>query len=217
MRRRALSLPLALITLALTPALPAAATPTASTPPTPSQGISRASTPSTGLGLWCTAGLPARKGSRTFVLTAGHCATSGEKVYTRWTKGKRTVLGRVTGTSARLDIAVIETTKRPAPVRGTATVRPGQQVCQHGARSGRVCGITVTGNTRDRAGIRTVYGRVTPGRLAARGGDSGALVTDAHGRAVGIVSAISRDGQWIAWTPARTALANWGLTPITTR
>lgn len=162
MRRRALSLPLALITLALTLALPAAATPTASTPPTPSQGISRASTPSTGLGLWCTAGLPARKGSRTFVLTAGHCATSGEKVYTRWTKGKRTVLGRVTGTSARLDIAVIETTKRPAPVRGTATVRPGQQVCQHGARSGRVCGITVTGNTRDRAGIRTVYGRVTP-------------------------------------------------------
>lgn len=198
------------------------------TPPwTAGTPISRADTPRRGLGFWCTSGLPARKGTRTYLLTAGHCAPMGTTIYTAWTNGHRRVIGTVTGTSSRLDVAAIRTRgpvsgrvwagSRTVPITGVATVRPGQSVCHAGARSGRVCGITVVSSTRDKRGRVTVYGRVTVGQTAARGGDSGGLVTDARGRAVGIVSAISRDGRWVSWTPARDALRVWGMTPVTAR
>lgn len=188
--------------------------------------ISRAGTPSTGLGWSCTAGLPARKGNRTFLITAGHCARAGETISTPWRSGKRTAIGTVTGYSTRYDIAAIETTE-PArasywagttlrPLRGVATATRGQSVCHNGARSGRVCGIRVAGSRSHKGTVVLVYGYRATGHTA-RPGDSGALVTDNRDRALGIISEISPDGRWIAWTPATTALNNWRLAPVVTR
>lgn len=191
--------------------------------------IGRATTPRTP-GYYCTAGLPATKAGRHYLVTAGHCtAGQGETIYTAWpARGARRVVGTVTGTSSRYDIAAIRTTRPVAarvrtgtgatPLRGVAGVKTGQSVCQTGATSGRVCGIKVVKTRRAHDGTAVmVYGRVPAGVTAARGGDSGALVLDDRGRAVGIVSATSPDRRWVSWTPARTALATWGLTPVTTR
>ncbi|MDO5500089.1 MAG: hypothetical protein Q4F67_10480 [Propionibacteriaceae bacterium] len=128
-------------------------------------------------------------------------------------------MGRVAGTSAVLDVAAIETS---GPVRGryrtsggmrrlagVATTRRGQKVCHDGYASKTACDITVVGS-RSRNGVVTrVYGHSTG--VAARRGDSGGLVFDRRGRAVGIISSISRDGHLVSWTPARTALGAWGL------
>ena len=188
--------------------------------------ISRPGTKATGLGYACTAGIPARKGNRNFLVTAGHCGTYGETISTGWVNGKRRAIGTIAGYSKLYDIAAIETSGKvqPAywgnadpvlkPLRGVATVRRGSKVCHNGYRSGTVCDITVLGSTKNASGTVTlVYGSAES--TTARPGDSGALVTDTRGRAVGVVSSISPDGQNIAWVPAGTALATWGMTAVT--
>lgn len=186
--------------------------------------ISRAST-SKKARTHCTAGLPARKGNRTFLITAGHCAKPGETIYTAWTgKGKRRVLGRVTGWSSHYDVAAIETTgdvattywsgKTRKPLHGIGTVTIGDKVCHNGFTSRTVCGIRVIGSTTNKDGeVQAIYAKRDRG-TAARRGDSGGLVTDNHGRAVGVISGISRNGRTLTWTPAKTALSNWDMSPI---
>lgn len=180
--------------------------------------LSRETTPRRA-GWTCTTGLPATKAGRTFILTAGHCAHRGERIYSAWSGNRRTLIGRVTGTSSTVDVAAIETTRpiRAAyrttsglhPLKGVATTRRGQTVCHNGATSRTACAITVIGSRHANGAVTTVYGH-SP-QAAGRRGDSGGLVYDRAGRAVGIVSSISSDGHWISWTPAKTALATWSM------
>lgn len=180
--------------------------------------LSRAGTPRS-VSWVCTTGLPAKKGKRSFILTAGHCASSGERIYTAWSGGRRTYMGRVTGTSKALDVVAIETSGAARAsyrtsggmrrLNGVATTRRGQKVCHDGYASKTVCNITVVGSTSKNGVVTRVYGHSTG--VAARRGDSGGLVFDRRGRAVGVISSISRDGHLVSWTPARTALATWGL------
>lgn len=176
-------------------------------------------------GYECTAGLPAVKGNREFLLVAGHCGNRGESIYTAWSAGKRTRIGKVTGVSKTYDIAAVETTRAVAErvwavrsgknkvitIKGVADAVPGTKVCQHGYRSGTVCGITVQPITDKQRAAGLMYGKAPAKRMAARPGDSGGLVVDSQGRAVGIVSESTEDGVWMAWVPAKLALANWGL------
>lgn len=225
-RRRSMLLALSMLLLTPSTAAPATASAAPTGPSSSTYGgpwaagspLSRASTPRAASWV-CTTGLPARKGNRSFILTAGHCASSGERIYTAWSGGRRTYIGRVAGTSKSLDVAAIETS---GPVRasyrtsggmrrlnGVATTRRGQKVCHDGYASKTTCNITVVGSTRKSGVITRIYGHSTG--VAARRGDSGGLVFDRRGRAVGVIALISRDGHLISWTPARTALATWGL------
>ena len=181
--------------------------------------LSRATTPRRAV--WaCTTGIPARRGARSFILIAGHCGRRGERIYTAWSGSRRTLIGRVSATSQLIDVAAVQTsgavraayrtTAGLHRLRGVAASRRGQRVCHNGATSRTVCGITVVGSRSRRGVVTTVYGH-TP-KVAGRGGDSGGLVYDRAGRAVGIVSSISRDRHWISWTPAKTALGTWNLT-----
>lgn len=176
-------------------------------------------------GYECTAGLPAVKGNREFLVLAGHCGNRGEAIYTAWNAGKRTKIGKISGVSKTYDIAAVETTRGVAEkvwavrsgknkvitIKGVADAVPGSKVCQHGYRSGTVCGITVQPVTSKQKAAGLVYGKAPAQRMAARPGDSGGLVVDSQGRAVGIVSESTDDGVWVAWVPAKLALSNWGL------
>lgn len=176
-------------------------------------------------GYECTAGLPAVKGKREFLVFAGHCGNRGEAIYTAWNGGTRTKIGKVSGVSKTYDIAAVETTRGVAEkvwavrsgkskvitIKGVADAVPGSKVCQHGYRSGTVCGITVQPITSKQKAAGLVYGKAPAKRMAARPGDSGGLVVDNQGRAIGIVSESTDDGVWMAWVPAKLALANWGL------
>lgn len=176
-------------------------------------------------GYECTAGLPAVKGNREFLVLAGHCGNRGEAIYTAWNAGKRTKIGKISGVSKTYDIAAVETTRGVAEkvwavrsgknkvitIKGVADAVPGSKVCQHGYRSGTVCGITVQPVTSKQKAAGLVYGKAPAQRMAARPGDSGGLVVDSQGRAVGIVSESTDDGVWMAWVPAKIALSNWGL------
>lgn len=190
--------------------------------------VSRQSTtPGSGktAGYECTAGLPAKKGENYYIIVAGHCGERGESIYTAWNNGRRTRIGVVTGVSATYDIAAVRTTRAVAErvwatrsgrdkvikLRGVADAVPGQKVCQHGYRSGTVCGITTQPITSKQKAAGLVYGRAAAGTIGARPGDSGGLVLDRDGRAIGIVSESTDDGKWVAWVPTTLALKNWGL------
>lgn len=176
-------------------------------------------------GYECTAGLPAKKGENYYIVVAGHCGERGETIYTAWTNGKRSRIGVITGVSATYDIAAVRTTRAVAEsvwatrsgrdkvirLRGVADAVPGQKVCQHGYRSGTVCGITTQPITSKQRAAGLVYGRAAAGTVGSRPGDSGGLVLDAGGRAIGIVSESTNDGKWVAWVPTTLALKNWGL------
>lgn len=176
-------------------------------------------------GYECTAGLPAVKGDREFIVFAGHCGARNETIYTAWNAGTRRAIGKVAGVSKTYDIAAVETTRTVAErvwavrsgknkvirIKGVADAVPGTKVCQHGYRSGTVCGITVQPITDKQKAAGLVYGKAPAKRMAARPGDSGGLVVDSQGRAVGIVSESTEDGVWMAWVPAKLALDNWGL------
>lgn len=176
-------------------------------------------------GYECTVGLPATKGNAYYVIVAGHCGQRGETLYTAWNNGKRQPIGVITGVSATYDIAAVRTTRAAAEsvwatrsgtnkkvaITGVAEAVPGAKVCQHGYRSGTVCGITTQPITSKQKAAGLVYGHAARGTMAARPGDSGGLVLDSKRRAIGIVSESTPDGEWMAWVPASLALKNWGL------
>lgn len=190
--------------------------------------VSRANTPKgqgKTAGYECTIGLPATKGGKHYLIIAGHCGTRGETVYTAWNNGRRTPIGKITGVSAKYDIAAVQTTRDIANsvwatrsgtdkrirIKGVADAVPGEKVCQHGYRSGTVCGITPSPITSKQRAAGLVYGKSRAGVMGARPGDSGGLVLDQRGRAVGIVAESTDDGQWLAWVPTKLALKNWGM------
>lgn len=197
----------------------------------PGSPVSRQNTrPGTGkaAGYECTIGLPAKKGNQYYVIVAGHCGKRGETLYTAWNNGRRSPIGKVTGVSTKYDIAAVRTTRAVANsvwatrsgvdkrirLKGVADSRGGQTVCQHGYRSGTVCGITTQPVTSKQRAAGLVYGRSRAGVVGARPGDSGGLVLDLNGRAVGIMSESTDDGQWLAWVPTTLALKNWGMRPL---
>ncbi len=177
-------------------------------------------------GYECTSGLPATKDGQDYLVVAGHCGQLGETVFSAWTGQSRERVGKVTGASAKYDIAAVRTSRPvvsrvwavrtgelPKTIRitGVADAEPGTTVCQHGYRSGTVCGITVQPITEKQVAAGRVYGKAPSDQDGARPGDSGGLVIDKQGRAVGILAESTPDGEWVGWVPARLALETWGL------
>ncbi|MFE7872012.1 hypothetical protein [Micromonospora humida] len=165
----------------------------------------------------CTTGFGVHSGGRSYVLSAGHCATPPDDAYQGKYGAAFDEMGPVYDDDWRSDLLLINapgwylifdgsaTTSTTKAVRSWGYWAANELVCQSGMTSGTVCGIKqqsstdirVSCNTPDSDGDcdYTIYGLIkstqTSGSTAARGGDSGGPVFTLDGtgvRAKGIVS-----------------------------
>ena len=162
----------------------------------------------------CTTGFGINAYSRTYVLTAAHCATAPDRAYQgMFNGGSGTTfkeMGGVTRESWEYDLILIDapgyfrmfdgnaTTSNYKTVNGWGYHAANELVCQSGAVSGVVCGlktgssenIIVSCNTPDSDGDcgYTIKGLIrttqTSGSRAAQGGDSGGPVFTLMGTGV---------------------------------
>ncbi|WFE63362.1 hypothetical protein [Micromonospora sp. WMMD714] len=165
----------------------------------------------------CTTGFGVHAGGRSYVLSAGHCATPPDDAYQGKFGGAFDEMGPVYDDDWRSDLLLINapgwhlvfdgsaTTSTTKAVRGWGYWAANELVCQSGMASGTVCGIRQQSSTDFRVSCNTpdsdgdcdyvIYGVIKStqvnGSTAARTGDSGGPVFTLDGtgvRAKGIVS-----------------------------
>ncbi|MCJ1677555.1 S1 family peptidase [Streptomyces sp. APSN-46.1] len=186
-------------------------------------------------GYACTSGVPTRRKSdnRSYLITAAHCFSDGNSVYTGWEGGGRNYIGQVTARANLWDAIAVDTTNTgvtagrewDGPVNNSFTLAltssaysyNGDYVCQDGYSSGVVCNIKVVNQDKYWTGSngvdhRGVEGTQVNGSTAIRGGDSGGLVFSITGstrQARGINS--WGGGSTIRWTEVIDIYNTWGL------
>ncbi|WP_406290674.1 hypothetical protein [Embleya sp. NBC_00896] len=189
-------------------------------------------------GASCTSGLPTVRISdgRPFLVTAAHCFSNGNSVYTGSQNGGRNYVGQVTARANHVDAIAIDTKAtgrtwswewdgpqnsnkayKVTSVRNSTERDPA--VCHDGYTSGVVCGIKVKDADymwwMDDDLVFGVKGERSAG-TSARPGDSGGLVFAISGsttrQARGIVSAVGLSNDRImVWPEAPEILYNFGL------
>ncbi|MFF5071459.1 S1 family peptidase [Micromonospora olivasterospora] len=165
----------------------------------------------------CTTGFGVHAGGRSYVLSAGHCATPPDDAYQGTYGGTFKEMGPVYDDDWRSDLLLINapgwylifdgsaTTSTTKAVRSWGYWAANELVCQSGMKSGTVCGIKQQSSTDLRVSCNapdsdgdcdyTIYGLIKStqvnGSTPAQGGDSGGPVFTLDGtgvRAKGIVS-----------------------------
>ncbi|HNP57355.1 MAG TPA: serine protease [Gordonia sp. (in: high G+C Gram-positive bacteria)] len=127
-----------------------------------------------------------KHGNRLIGITAGHCGTPGQRVYSEAMQN-RGQLGEITYSTSDLDMAIIEFNSNVAPVRtvhgttirsvDTAPLNFPTVLCKTGRTSGKTCGVVWASDAT------THYSQ-----MCVIEGDSGAPVTLGT-RLVGMVNA----------------------------
>ena len=209
------------IRLLATPAAPAPAPAPAA--PAPLVG----GTAITTTGTRCSDGFSARRGTTTYLLTAGHCTAEGRS----WNGPDR----RPIGTAVRTEypghdygiVQVSATTSwrgsgrvQGGPTVTGATAAPsGSAVCRSGSTSGYHCGTVQAADVTVNYGSGTVITGLTQTTVCADPGDSGGpFVTPDSAQAQGTLSGGTGDcvsGGTTYFQPLAPVLASMGLTLVT--
>ncbi|MFC5063012.1 S1 family peptidase [Actinomycetospora atypica] len=178
-------------------------------------------------GLRCSDGWSVRRGTTTYLLTAGHC-TQGT---TSWSGPNGQTIGTVARTAwPTADYGIVQVTDTAAwrgsgQVRGGPTVTGateapvGTQVCRSGSTSGYHCGVVRAKNVTVNYGSGVVVQGLTQTTACADSGDSGGSVLAPGTRqAQGLLSGGSGScagGGTSYFQPLRPILNQFGLTLVT--
>ena len=178
-------------------------------------------------GTRCSDGFSARRGTTTYLLTAGHCTAEGRS----WAGPGRTPIGSAVRTEyPGHDYGIVQvsgtTTWRGSgriqsgPTVTGATVAPsGSAVCRSGSTSGYHCGTVRATDVTVNYGSGTVITGLTQTTVCAEAGDSGGpFVTPDSAQAQGTLSGGTGDcaaGGTTYFQPLAPVLASMGLTLLT--
>jgi streptogrisin C len=178
-------------------------------------------------GTRCSDGFSARRGTTTYVLTAGHCTAEGRS----WNGPDRRPLGTAVRTEyPGHDYGIVQVSA-PTTWRGSgriqggptvtgATAAPsGSAVCRSGSTSGYHCGTVQATDVTVNYGSGTVITGLTQTTVCAEAGDSGGpFVTPDSAQAQGTLSGGTGDctaGGTTYFQPIAPVLASMGLTLVT--
>lgn len=178
-------------------------------------------------GLRCSDGFSARRGTTTYLLTAGHCTQNT----TSWSGPNGQTIGTVARTAwPTADYGLIQVTNTAAwrgsgQVKGGPTVTGGTeapvgtQVCRSGSTSGYRCGVIQAKNVTVNYGNGITVQGLTQTSACAESGDSGgSFLAPATAQAQGLLSGGSGDcttGGTSYFQPLRPILNQFGLTLVT--
>jgi streptogrisin C len=176
-------------------------------------------------GTRCSDGFSARRGTTTYLLTAGHCTAEG----TTWSGSDRQRIGTVVRTEyPGEDFGIVQVTETAAwrgsgrvqggpTVTGDTTAPIGSQVCRSGSTSGYHCGVVTATDVTVNYGSGTVISGLTQTTVCAEPGDSGGPFVSGS-QAQGVTSGGSGDctsGGTTYYQPVNPALSAFGLTLTT--
>jgi streptogrisin C len=210
-------------------------TPTPAATPTPAPTPAPAATPApliggtaiTTTGTRCSDGFSARRGTTTYVLTAGHCTAEGRS----WNGPDRRPLGTAVRTEypghdyGIIQVSTTTTWRGSGRIQGGPTVTgateapSGSAVCRSGSSSGYHCGTVAATDVTVNYGSGTVITGLTRTTVCAEAGDSGGpFVTPDSAQAQGTLSGGTGDcvaGGTTYFQPLAPVLASMGLTLVT--
>ncbi|MEV4639337.1 peptidase [Actinoplanes sp. NPDC049548] len=177
----------------------------------------------------CTAGFGVRSGSASYVLTAGHCGQTGDRIQ----DARGEFIGNVGPRHQDHDVELIPTSSVDgwvyvgtptdnvaAAVEGWGWTYVGEYLCQSGVTSSRelgrpVCNLKVLFYYADREDL--VEAEQTEGQTAARPGDSGGPIYSVSGSgklvAKGTTTRVA--GARLGFQDYGTAWRDFGITPAT--
>ncbi|MDL5158458.1 S1 family peptidase [Actinomycetospora termitidis] len=178
-------------------------------------------------GLRCSDGWSVRRGTTTYLLTAGHCTQNS----TTWSGANRQEIGRVVRTQwPSADYGLIQVTNTAAwrgsgqvqggpTVTGATEAPVGTQVCRSGSTSGYRCGVVQAKNVTVNYGGGVVVQGLTQTSACAESGDSGgSFLAPGTKQAQGILSGGTgscTSGGTSYFQPLRPILNQFGLTLVT--
>ena len=178
-------------------------------------------------GIRCSDGWSVRRGTTTYLLTAGHC-TQGT---TSWSGPNGQTIGSVVRTAwPTADYGIIQVTNTAAwrgsgqvqggpTVTGATEAPVGTQVCRSGSTSGYHCGVVQAKNVTVNYGSGLVVQGLTQTSACADSGDSGgSFLAPATKQAQGTLSGGSGScatGGTSYFQPLRPILNQFGLTLVT--
>lgn len=178
-------------------------------------------------GTRCSLGFSAKRGTTTYVITAGHC-TNGTNT---WLGPDRSTIGPVVRSQFPTnDYGLIQVTNTATwqgsgqvqggpTVTGSAAAAVGAQVCRSGSTSGYRCGVVQATNVTVNFGSGNVVKGLTQTSACAESGDSGgSFVAPATRQAQGVLSGGSGDctsGGTSFFQPLAPILSYYGLTLVT--
>jgi streptogrisin C len=204
---------------------PLAAAPPAAGPPAPGPLVG--GTTITTSGTRCSDGFSARRGTTTYLLTAGHCTTEGRT----WNGPDRQPIGPVVRSEyPGHDYGIVQVTNTAAwrgsgqvkggpTITGATAAATGSPVCRSGSTSGYHCGVVQATDVTVNYGKGTVITGLTQTTVCADPGDSGGpyLAPDTA-QAQGTLSGGTGDcvaGGTTYFQPLAPVLASMGLTLVT--
>ncbi len=178
-------------------------------------------------GTRCSDGFSARRGTTTYLLTAGHCTAEGRS----WNGPDRKPLGTAVRTEyPGHDYGIIQVTGTTTwrgsgriqggpTVTGATAAASGGAVCRSGSSSGYHCGTVQATDVTVNYGSGTVITGLTQTTVCAEAGDSGGpFVTPDSAQAQGTLSGGTGDctaGGTTYFQPLAPVLASMGLTLVT--
>ncbi|MEJ2869355.1 S1 family peptidase [Actinomycetospora sp. OC33-EN08] len=178
-------------------------------------------------GLRCSDGWSVRRGTTTYLLTAGHCTQNT----TTWSGANRQEIGRVVRTQwPSADYGLIQVTNTTAwrgsgqvqggpTVTGATEAPVGTQVCRSGSTTGYRCGVVQAKNVTVNYGNGlTVQGLTQTSACAETGDSGGSFLAPATKQAQGTLSGGTgscTSGGTSYFQPLRPVLNQFGLTLVT--
>lgn len=178
-------------------------------------------------GTRCTDGFSARRGTTTYLLTAGHCTAEGRT----WNGPDKQPIGTAVRTEyPGHDFGIVQVTNTAAwrgsgqvqggpTVTGATAAAEGSPVCRSGSTSGYHCGIVQATDATVNYGSGTVITGLTQTTVCADPGDSGGpYVAPDTAQAQGTLSGGTGDcvaGGTTYFQPLAPVLASMGLTLVT--